>query len=984
MTRRRLEERVLPLGLALAYFGLARLGLEFTDPWSHVAALWPASGIAVGVFAVIRPTQWRRLTAAVFVGALAAQISFHGLTSTNAGLAGVDALEPVLVASVLRVVGGAETAGLHTIRRAQGLLAGVAGDALLGAIGSALAAPGAFGRGFIIWWLSSAVAIVLIAPLVMAVVERPTRLRSRPRLEPVAMVATVGVLSWIVFTGSPARPVLGYQFVLLPPMVWGVLRTGNRASGVALAVVGAVAGWGTAHGHGPFATAMLSHRGRMETVQVFLVLSGAMYLVVAGLVQERRASRVAVAALAQELDTLMNSTEEAIYGVDAEGCITFVNRAAEAQTGYTREQMLGRNAHDLLHHTREDGTPYPRSECPVSHVRTSGEACRGADELFWRADGTSYPIEYSSSPLLEGDRVVGAVVTVADITERKRAEQQLAAAEARFHRAFSGAPVGILFVSLDATVLDVNDAYCELLNRPRDQLLGQPVRQLMHPDDYPVCIEAVRGILDGRCESVRLEMRYLSPDGQLVTGLTQTTLVHNPDGTPEHFVTHVLDITERKEFEAQLQHLTDHDPLTGLLNRRRFEIELAVYLSQGPAAHAPGAVLVLDIDDFKQINDTLGHSAGDELIAAVADILRTNLRDTDVLARLGGDEFAVLLPNTRRSEAEAVAAKLIVAVKQVARVPAGDRLRSVSISAGVTEFHAHDGLCADEVIVDADLAMYDAKDAGRGGFAFFAHSQESESRTKARMTWVDRIERAIEEGGFVLEAQPILDLRANEITHFELLLRMLDEHGDRIPPGAFLEVAERNGLMPRIDRWVVGEATRLLAEADRDGEQRRFEVNLSGHSIGDRELLEAITADIRDSKIDPSNLIFEITETVAVADIGRARRFADALSELGCRFALDDFGAGFGSFYYLKHLPFDYLKIDGEFVRGCAKSRTDRLVIEAVVQIAQGLGKETVAEFVIDAATRRVVQRLGVDFAQGAYVSMPLPLDQALELARHT
>jgi len=307
----------------------------------------------------------------------------------------------------------------------------------------------------------------------------------------------------------------------------------------------------------------------------------------------------------------------------------------------------------------------------------------------------------------------------------------------------------------------------------------------------------------------------------------------------------------------------------------------------------------------------------------------------------------------------------------------------VTTSAGVTVFSVREGLTADEVIVDADLAMYDAKEAGRDAISFYSHQEtlEPQSRTKARMTWVHRIERAIQRGSFILDAQPILDLRANEITHHELLIRMLDDNGDRIPPGAFLHIAELHGLVTQIDRWVVQESIRMLSDAQRAGIPRRLEVNLSGHSIGAPRMLSAITSDIRHSGVDPSNLIFEITETAAVADIPRARRFGEALSQLGCRFALDDFGTGFGSFYYLKHLPFDYLKIDGEFIRGCLHNRTDQLVINAVVGLAKGLGKETVAEFVVDAETRRVVQRLGVDFAQGAVISMPVSLEQAFDPA---
>jgi diguanylate cyclase (GGDEF)-like protein len=476
-------------------------------------------------------------------------------------------------------------------------------------------------------------------------------------------------------------------------------------------------------------------------------------------------------------------------------------------------------------------------------------------------------------------------------------------------------------------------------------------------------------------------MRFLCAGGQVVVGRLQATAIRDAAGAPQHLVVHVLDMTERTRYEAQLQHMTDHDHLTGLLNRRRFEIELELAVAAGAHGDARGAVIVLDLDDFKEINHIVGHTGADELLVSVAGILRGRLRESDVLARLGGDEFAVLLPSADAIAAEATADALVTAVRSEASIEDRDRSRAVTASAGATTFEGGAGASADAVIRDAEFAMYDAKEAGRDGAAFFAQAHTGQSATKSRLAWVRRIERAIDDGSFVLYAQPILDLRANEITRFELLLRMLDDHGDRIPPDAFLPVAERHGLITRIDRWVIGEAIRRLAEAQASGTERCFEVNLSGASIGDRQLLDAITSELRNTGVTPSNLVFEITETAAVADIARARRFAQALRELGCRFALDDFGAGFGSFFYLKHLPFDYLKIDGEFISNCVEDRTDQLVVRAVVQVAEGLGKETIAEFVGDADTRRMVQRLGVDFAQGAHISMPVPLEQALLLA---
>jgi EAL domain-containing protein (putative c-di-GMP-specific phosphodiesterase class I) len=248
------------------------------------------------------------------------------------------------------------------------------------------------------------------------------------------------------------------------------------------------------------------------------------------------------------------------------------------------------------------------------------------------------------------------------------------------------------------------------------------------------------------------------------------------------------------------------------------------------------------------------------------------------------------------------------------------------------------------------------------------------SRTKARLTWIQRIERALEQDRFVLAAQPILDLHTGRVHQHELLVRMLDERDELIPPATFLYIAERFGLIARLDQWVSTRAIELIQQHP----ELQLEVNISGRSLGDQRLLEVIERKLGESAVDPTRLIFEVTETAAVANLTHAQAFAQRLRDLGCRFALDDFGAGFGSFYYLKHLPFDYIKIDGEFVRHAVSGRIDQLVIEGVVRIAQGLGKETIAEFVTDERIQRVVKRLGVDYAQGYHVGKPVLVDELL------
>ncbi|MDQ3631239.1 MAG: EAL domain-containing protein, partial [Actinomycetota bacterium] len=435
------------------------------------------------------------------------------------------------------------------------------------------------------------------------------------------------------------------------------------------------------------------------------------------------------------------------------------------------------------------------------------------------------------------------------------------------------------------------------------------------------------------------------------------------------------DVTEQKRSESKLQHLADHDALTGLFNRRRFEEELARGVAHATRYGGGLAALVLDVDNFKYVNDTLGHKAGDELIQSVAGLLNRRLRESDVLARLGGDEFALLLPQIDAEGAARLADSVLEAVRNHVVILGGRRV-SMTVSVGVALLgRAGDGdeaaLTGEQLMVDADLAMYEAKVDGRNRMSIFTAARARDARMRARYTWVDRIRVALEHDGFVLQAQPILDLATDEVSQHELLIRMRDDDGSLIPPAAFLPSAERHDLVQAIDRWVVRAAIGLIAEHERDGNELRLEINLSGKSIGDRELTTLIERELAENPINPASLIFEVTETAAIANMDAAREFADRLAQLGCCLALDDFGTGFGSFYYLKHLPVSYLKIDGEFIKGLAGNETDQLMVQAMVRIAQGLGKATIAEFVGDAPTQRLLREYGVDYAQGYHVGRP-------------
>jgi len=568
--------------------------------------------------------------------------------------------------------------------------------------------------------------------------------------------------------------------------------------------------------------------------------------------------------------------------------------------------------------------------------------------------------------------------TMQDITGARAVQRDVEIAQERFRRAFEDAPVAMAITDLEGHYLQVNDALCTMAGYSREQMLSTTVRALTHPEDMDERNQMLSDLLAGASTGYHRECRMLCANGDAIWIDRYVTLIDGADGEPQQILGHIVDITERRRLEKELRHMADHDPLTGLLNRRGLDTELERHVAHVNRYGARGALLVLDLDHFKTVNDTLGHEAGDRLIVTVAHLLRSRLRQSDAIARLGGDEFAILLTDATEEEATHVAREVVHDVQDRAVVVSGRVSRHITASVGVTMFTK--GLVnSEEALVNADLAMYDAKEAGRDRVAIHSTERHDEPRMKMRLGWMERIRGALDNGQFTLHCQPIMELHSGAVHQYELLLRMVDDSGDTIPPGAFLYIADRYDLIQELDAWVFREAIKLLdsEEHERIGS---LNVNVSGKSLGDERFLAAIESELTSSGVDPSRLIFELTEPAAISNVTLARTFADRLKQLGCRFALDDFGAGFGSFFYLKHIPFDYLKIDGEFVTSCLTSRTDQLVIESLVSVARGLGKLTIAEGVEDGETELFLRRSGVDLAQGFHIGRPAPMTDGVPI----
>jgi diguanylate cyclase (GGDEF)-like protein/PAS domain S-box-containing protein len=669
---------------------------------------------------------------------------------------------------------------------------------------------------------------------------------------------------------------------------------------------------------------------------------------------------------------LLDTAPEAIVVVDEAGDIMLVNSQAERLFGYRRDELAGRKVEMLMpqrYRERHAGHRDGFFTSPATRPMGAGL------ELYARCrDGRELPVEISLSPLVT-DRGTLVSAAIRDVTERLAGEEArrllAAVVEHTDDAIYSKDP--------DGTITSWNKGAERLYGYSASEAIGMSVGELVpadrHGEEEQILEHLVTGGWVERSETVRVRK-----DGSRVEVSLTVSPIRDVRGAVIAASTITQDITERKRVEGQLQYLADHDSLTGLFNRRRFAEELARELARARRRGSDGALLVIDLDYFKYVNDTLGHNTGDELIKQASGILHRRLRNTDVMARAGGDEFTVLLPDVNTASARRVASDLLEAIRSEGRVTAQQGPRGVTASIGIAVFEGDGDLTAEDLLVEGDIAMYDAKEAGRDRAVLYSPSQDRHERMRAGLTWAERIRDALRNDKLVLHAQSILPLNGDVRPRHELLVRLIGEGGDLIPPGVFLYIADRFDLIQQIDRWVLRDAIRLLAREQKAGHDIQLGINVSAKTIIDRSLPEYIAHELQEAGAEGHGLWLEVTEMTAIINLVRAVGFARAVGELGCEVALDDFGAGFASFYYLKHLAFDYLKIDGEFIQDLPRSQTNQLIVRSIVDIARGLGKHTIAEFVGDATTITLLRQYGVDFGQGFYVAQPKPLGD-LDLA---
>lgn len=570
-----------------------------------------------------------------------------------------------------------------------------------------------------------------------------------------------------------------------------------------------------------------------------------------------------------------------------------------------------------------------------------------------------------------------------DISDQKATERALEREKERVQVTLQSIADAVITTNNGGKIIYMNPAAERLTGWPGADARGRPVEGVLDfltefgassiADSLKVGLEEQGAVTDlGQAE-------LLSRSGEKHIVEHSIAPLRDRSGKVIGGVIVIHDVSDRYKLMQQLSHQAIHDPLTQLINRTGFELRLNHTLkASSDQKKAEHAICYMDMDQFKIVNDTCGHSAGDELLRQIAGQLKQHVRKGDTLARLGGDEFGLLLENCPLDKALEIAEKIRHGVDAF-RFSWEGKSFSVGVSIGLAPFDGSPGQSLATILSSVDQACYIAKSKGRNRIHTYQPGDNESSRWHTEMQWVPHIHRALDDGHFMLLAQPIaqVDRVEEKSKHYEILLRMKAGNGELISPGSFLPAAERYDLMGTLDRWVVGHAIEMLALAwssNSDLAISTFGINISGAVLTDSSLLTYVKEALEAFELPPRLLCFEITETVAIANFTHANRFVNELKEIGCRFALDDFGSGFASFSYLKTLPVDFLKIDGSFVRHLAENAVDHTMVDIINQLGHVMGLETIAEFVESEAILQALRRLGVDYAQGFHVGRPIPL----------
>lgn len=689
-------------------------------------------------------------------------------------------------------------------------------------------------------------------------------------------------------------------------------------------------------------------------------------------ITERKEAEIALRESNQRLRVMIEQMPAVLWTTDRELRFTSSVGAGLAALGLQPNQVAGKSLAEYFGTDSPDFWPLR-----AHHRALEGESV--SYEQHWADNVYQAHVE----PLRDsGGRIAGTIGIALDVTGHRRAEEALARERERSQATLASLGEGVIRTDARGIVDYLNPVAERLTGFSTEEARGRPLAEV-----YRVVNEVTRQPAEEPVTRCLAENRPVMPPGErvLVSGdggelsvRDSAAPIRSQDGEPVGAVLVFSDVTAVRDMEREMTYLASHDRLTGLLNRAELERRLGRALEHLVEQRRPCALLQVDLAQFKVVNDTCGHLAGDEMLKRVARLLRSRLSSQHAVARLGADEFALLLNDCPLPEARGIAEELRAGFEGY-RFSWQDRSFEVGVCIGLASARADHSVT--DLMIAADTACLLAKESGRNRIHEYQPDDEALAARYREMHWIHRIYKAHEEGRFRLYCQPVQPLRkgGEEGLMGEVLIRMVGEDGKLILPRTFVPAAERYRLVSFIDRWVVRQSLELLAGGAAVGGRRldRLAINLSGDSLADETFFEFVVGQLEAHRVEAEKILFEITETAAIANLTGALRFISELKERGARFVLDDFGSGLSSFAYLKNLPVDYLKIAGEFVRGVKDVPIHRTLVRSINQIGHDLGLETIAEEVEDEETLRVVEELQLDYAQGYWIARPEPLERA-------
>jgi diguanylate cyclase (GGDEF)-like protein/PAS domain S-box-containing protein len=670
---------------------------------------------------------------------------------------------------------------------------------------------------------------------------------------------------------------------------------------------------------------------------------------------------------------LFENVVDGVYITSREGDIIAVNPALVEMLGYASAEEMTKAGRTTMLYVN----PIDR-ERVFARLEAQGYL-RNFEYRLRRKDGREIVVLENSRAIYDDEgNVVAHEGTITDITERKIAETRVFEEKERAQVTLQSIGDGVITTDAEGCVDYINPVAQELAGLEIRNARGKPIDKIMTiiNEHTRASVEnpVLRCLKEGRVIALAENSVLINHQGVEIAIQDSAAPIRDRIGNVIGAVMVFHDVSKEARLFRQLSYQASHDALTGLINRREFENRLVAALDNacGRNGHAH-ALLYFDLDQFKVVNDTFGHTAGDELLRQVSELVQLNIRSTDVLARLGGDEFGILLERCTEERAIEVAEAIRNAVEAF-RFTWQDACTSIRCSIGVVMVNK-DSASVASVLSSADVACYSAKDMGRNQVHLYQDSDASVRHEE--MKWVSRITSAVEENRFELFYQPIIGIGSKAVGargHYELLLRMRGEHGEIVGPDQFIPAAERYNLMSMLDRWVIREALSQLADRSHDSEQARFTlaINLSGTSLSEDRFLEFVIDELKRQRLPQGAICFEITETAAISNLPRVIHFMQTLRKLGCKFSLDDFGSGLSSFTYLKNLPVDYLKIDGQFIRNVAEDAVDESMVRAINQVGRAMGIATIAERVESKKVLDKLGDLGIEFAQGFFIARPI------------